>query len=68
MTEQLTKCCEPLQKMRARLGSCKIDFSPPAILYYRSFQDYISVVVLILLCLVVRIFVLFAPVCFHIFR
>ena len=22
-TEQLTKCCEPLQKMRVRLGACK---------------------------------------------
>ena len=22
-TEQLTKCCEPLQKLRVRLGTCK---------------------------------------------
>ena len=27
-TEQLTKYCEPLQKMRVRLGACKIDQSP----------------------------------------
>ena len=24
-TEQLNKCCEPLQKLRVRLGTCKID-------------------------------------------
>ena len=28
-TEQLTKCCEPLQKMRVRLGPCKTGLSPP---------------------------------------
>ena len=33
-TEQLTKCCDPLQKVWVRLGTCKIDFSPPVILYY----------------------------------
>ena len=33
-TEQLTKGCEPLQKLRARLGICKFDLSPPVILYY----------------------------------
>ena len=27
-TEQLTTCCEPLRKMRVRLGSCKTDLSP----------------------------------------
>ena len=41
----------PLQKLRARLGSCKIGLSPPVILYYRSFQRSTSVVVLIVLCL-----------------
>ena len=25
---------EPLQKLRMRLGTCKIDLSPPVILYY----------------------------------
>ena len=34
MTEQLTKCFEPLRKLRVRLGTCKIDLSPPVILYY----------------------------------
>ena len=29
-TGQLTKCCEPLQKIRVRLGSC----TPPVIVYY----------------------------------
>ena len=33
-TEELTKCYEPLQKLRVRLGTCKIDLSPPVI--YRS--------------------------------
>ena len=59
-TEQLTKCCEPLQILRVRIGTCKIDLSPPVILYYGSFQGDTSVVVLIVLCLGV-IFVLFAP-------
>ena len=31
---ELTKCCEPLQKPRVRLWPCKIDLSPPVILYY----------------------------------
>ena len=50
-TEQLTKCCEPLQKLKVRLWPCKIDLSPPVILYYRSFQDDTTVMVLIVLCL-----------------
>ena len=33
-TEQLTKYCEPLQKLRVRLGTCKTGLSPPVILYY----------------------------------
>ena len=33
-TEQPTKCCEPLKKLRVMLGTCKIDLSPPVILYY----------------------------------
>ena len=32
--EELTKCCEPLQKLRVRLGTCKIGLSPPVISYY----------------------------------
>ena len=28
-TEQLTKCCEPPQKLRVRLGICKIDQFKP---------------------------------------
>ena len=50
-TEQLTKCCEPLQKLRVMLGTCKTVLIPPVILYYCSFQDDTSVVVLIVLCL-----------------
>ena len=30
-TEQLTKCGEPLQKPRVRLGACKTGLSPPVI-------------------------------------
>ena len=33
-TEQLTKCCEPLQKQRVRLGTYKTSLSPPVILHY----------------------------------
>ena len=29
-TEQLTKCYEPLRKLRVRLGTCKIDFGAGA--------------------------------------
>ena len=54
-TEQLTKC-EPLQKMSAKLGPCKIDLSPPGILYYRLFQGDTSVVVLFVLCFGVEFF------------
>ena len=49
-TEQLTKCFEPLQKMRVRLGPCKTGLSSPppsVILYYSPFQCDDSVVVLI---------------------
>ena len=50
-TEQLTKCCEPLQKMRVRLGTCKTGLSPSVILYFGSFKGDTFVVVLIALCL-----------------
>ena len=33
-TEELTKCYEPLQKLRVRLGSCKTGLSPPVTLCY----------------------------------
>ena len=33
-TEELTKCCEPLQKLRVRLGTCKTGLSPPVTLCY----------------------------------
>ena len=33
-TEQITKCYEPLQKMRVRLGPCETGLSHPVILYY----------------------------------
>ena len=36
-TEELTKCYEPLQKLRVRLGTCKIDLSPPVIVPRRYF-------------------------------
>ena len=53
-TEQLTKCCEPLQKLRARLGTCKTSLSPPVILYYWSLQGDTSVMVV--LCIGVEYF------------
>ena len=33
-TEELTKCYEPLQKLRVRLRPCKIDLNPPVTLCY----------------------------------
>ena len=66
-TEQLTKCCEPLQKMRVRLGPCKTGLSTQITLYYRSFQGDTSV--LFLFCVFESNFVLFDPYArFHIFR
>ena len=32
--DQITKCYEPLQKLRVRLGTCKTGFSPPVTLCY----------------------------------
>ena len=49
--EQLTKCCEPLQKLRVMFGTCRSSLSPPVILYFLSFQGDTSEVVLIVLCL-----------------
>ena len=53
-SEPLTKCCEPLRKMRLRLGACKIDLSPQVVLLI-SFQDDSSVVVPFVLCFGVEI-------------
>ena len=50
-TEELTKCYEPLQRLRVGLRPCKIDLSPPVALCYWSFQVDTSVVVLFVLCL-----------------
>ena len=50
-TEELTKCNEPLQKLRVRLGTCKTGLSPPVTLCFWSFQVDTSVVVLFVLCL-----------------
>ena len=33
-TEELTKCYEPLQKLRVRLWPCKTGLSPPVTLCY----------------------------------
>ena len=49
-TEQLNQCCEPLQKVRVRLGPCKTYLSSPVVLYCWSFQGDISFVDLFDLC------------------
>ena len=54
-TEQLTKCCEPLLKMKVRLGPCKFDLSPQLILYYLSIQGDTSAMVLFVMCFGVAI-------------
>ena len=33
-TEELTKCYEPLQKLRVRLWPCRVGLSPPVALCY----------------------------------
>ena len=80
-TEQPTKCCEPLQKMRVRLGACKIDLSPPPPSNFMSLIIPLMSLIVPLryfcrgfICLFVflfvldSIFVLFEPyVRFHIF-
>ena len=51
--EQLTKCCELLQKMRVRLGPCKTKLRTPPLsqcFIYWAFQCDTTVVVLIVLC------------------
>ena len=59
--------CEQLQKLSVRLGTCKIDLSPPVILYYRSFEGHNFLWFLLFYALVFKRFVLFAPyVCFHV--
>ena len=45
-TEHLTKCCEPLQKMRVGLEPCKTGIIPSVVLFCFSFQGDTSVVVL----------------------
>ena len=61
-TEQLTKCCEPLQKLRVRLGTCQIDSSPPVIFIFntdRSMRYFCGGSCCFVL--VFKRFVLFAP-------
>ena len=70
-TEQLTKCCEPLQKMRVRVGACKIDLSPPPhpkLLYITDRSNAIFLLWFRLFYILESSFVLFEPyVRFHIF-
>ena len=50
-TEQLTKCYEPLQKMRVMLGPSKTGLSPPPPKdFYITLQGDTSVIVLFILC------------------
>ena len=53
-TEELTKCYEPLQKLRVRLWPCKTGLSPPVILYNWSFQGDTSVMVFLFYYLVFK--------------
>ena len=56
-TEQLAKCCEPLQNMRARLGPCKTGLSPPPL----SSSKAILLLWCYLFYVLESIFVLFDP-------
>ena len=64
MTEELTsKCYEPLQKLRVKLGSCKTGLSPTVTLCYFCGGSFCFMS----WCL--NFFVLLGPyVCFHIFN
>ena len=66
---QLTKCYEPLQKLRVRLGKGKIDLMPPVSLYITDRSKAILLWwFLLFYVLVFKFFVLLAPyVCYHIF-
>ena len=70
------KCCEQLQKLRVRLGTCKIYLTPPppppptttpVMLHYCPFKDDIPVVILIVQCLDVAFLQFETYVHFHIF-
>ena len=69
MTEELTKCYEPLQTLRVRLWPCKIDLSPPlnfVLLIVPS--RYFCGVSFRFMSWCLTFFVLLAPyVCFQIF-
>ena len=62
---ETTEAVEQLQKLKVRLWQCKIDSSPPVILYYCSFQGDTSVVVLSVLhvCLSVLNFCAVGALC-----
>ena len=55
LTIELTKCYEPVLKLRMRLCPCKTGLSPSVILCYWSFQGDTSVVVLFV-CFFVLVF------------
>ena len=66
-TSGINTCCEPLQKLRVRLGTCKTGLSPPVILYFWFFKAILLWWFLLFYVLVFKSFVLLAPhVCFHI--
>ena len=63
LTRQICPCNIYPLKLRVRLGTCKIDLSPPVILYYLLFQGDTSVVVLSFYVLVFKIFCAVGALC-----
>ena len=65
-TEELTKCYEPLQKLRMRLGACKTGLSPPVFCVTDRYKAILLWWFFLFYVLVFNFFVLLAPyVCFH---
>ena len=62
-TGKLTKCYEPLQKLRVRLWPCKTGLSPPVTLCYWSFQGDTSVVFFLFYVLVFKFFCAVGALC-----
>ena len=66
--EKLSKCCQPLQKLRIRLGTGKIDLSLPVIYITDRSRAILLWWFLLFYVLVFKMFVLLVPcVCYHIF-
>ena len=65
-TEQVTKCCEPLQKIWVRLGACETGLSP-LLFYTTDTTGDTSLLVLIVLCFGVELLCCLHLTCVYVF-